>query len=94
MVTIGIVDWTAAASLLAVEAVNVKDMVGSEADRHSSTSKDSKNDDDDKQKCGLYLAVSSTSTAEAPKLGVFAGTYRKHCLFISSRVMLCVMHDD
>ena len=57
---------------MSVEAVNVKEMVGRNSNRKNE--KGDKNDDGDKQKCGLYLAVSSTSTAEAPKLGVFAGT--------------------
>ena len=62
--------------LKTVEAVNVKEMVGgsgSGSDGHRKPG-DDKVHNDDNQQCGLYLAVSSTSTAEAPKLGVFAGT--------------------
>eukprot|EP00529_Nitzschia_sp_RCC80_P012381 CAMPEP_0113482576 /NCGR_PEP_ID=MMETSP0014_2-20120614/22991_1 /TAXON_ID=2857 /ORGANISM="Nitzschia sp." /LENGTH=573 /DNA_ID=CAMNT_0000376099 /DNA_START=131 /DNA_END=1848 /DNA_ORIENTATION=+ /assembly_acc=CAM_ASM_000159 len=58
--------------LTTVEAVNVKEMVGGGGGGHRKHG-DDKVHNDDNQQCGLYLAVSSTSTAEAPKLGVFAG---------------------
>ena len=62
--------------LKTVEAVNVKEMVGGSGSDSGGHRKpgDDKVHNDDNQQCGLYLAVSSTSTAEAPKLGVFAGT--------------------
>jgi hypothetical protein len=69
--------------------VAAKDAVNHNIKAHSGgkrSSNENDDDDDDHDKCGLYLAVSSTSTAETPKLGVFAG----RCTQINS---FCLFND-